>query len=240
VRRAAAAVALVAALLTGLGCLGKPAPRTRYWRLSAALPTPLPAPRLDGVVQVDRPGAPRMLQLRPVLTSDATRPHALAQYDYHAWTAAPPELVQRTLADHLRAARVARHVVTPEVRARADWVVAGRLRRFERVEGPEGPRVAVELDLSLRRASDGALLVEESYRAETPAAGPGVDEAVVSLSEATRGVYDQFVADVARVGDAAPGSSAAADAAPSERGPSDAGSAPAPGPAGGLPAAAAP
>lgn len=202
----------IAAVGLACGCAGGPTPRTHYWRLEAPAPGGEAPVRLPGVVQVERPSASGLLQTRPLLVSDAARPNALAQYDYHVWTEAPPELVQRTLADHLRAAGVARRVVTPELRVPADYVVSGRLRRFERVRAAQGDRVAVELDLVLRRSADGALLWQGSYRSERALRGEDMDAAVSSLGEAAGDVYARFVADLAA--ETRPVPAAAAEAGP--------------------------
>ncbi len=178
------------------GCAGGSAPKTHYYRLEPGQPAARSAPHFDGVLEVERLGATGLLQTRPIVKADASPPHALSQYSYHFWTEAPPEMLQHQLADYLRSANVARTVVTPELRVEPDFVVSGRLRRFEQLSLPGGSGVVVEMELNLSREHDDRLLWHETYTAERSASGPDVSSAVSSLGGALDEIYGRFVDDI--------------------------------------------
>jgi ABC-type uncharacterized transport system auxiliary subunit len=189
VRLAAAALALAA-----LGCAGSPLPPDSFHRLVVPAPAASGA-RLPGVVEVDRLQASDALRGRPLARADAEgRRLRLADYDH--WVDAPTSLLQRALVEHLRAGGVADEVVTPEQRADADWLVSGRIDRFEWVEGGAG---AVRVELSLRAHGDRAPRVHGTYEATRRAASDDARAAAAALGEATGAVFDAFLRDVAAV-----------------------------------------
>ena len=182
--RNAAAVALL-----GLGlaaCAEAPAPEDHYYRLDVGRPAAAAAPLLDGTLQVDRFSVDGLLGRSQIVyvTNDAS--HELHSYHYHYWTEPPEILLQDALIGYLRAGNAATHVVTPEMRVDADYVLTGKIKRFEQIAG-KAPKVAVELEVSVRRDADGKLVYLADETAEAAAksetVGDGVDATNVALAD---------------------------------------------------------
>lgn len=187
---------LIAATVILAGCFGSappPPPRDRYYRLlvstsSATVPTPIP-----GVLLVKRLDADALLRERPILFSMSGKSYELQQHDYHYWTDPPPGMMQSQMATYLRRRGVARTVVTPNMRIRADYEIGGRIKRLERLLGGGPPRVFVEIELAMVRLSDGQPVVIDTYSAERVAADASVQSSVTAMSAALGDIFERFV-----------------------------------------------
>lgn len=190
--------ALPAVLALGLlsACAAPPpAPEDAFYRLSPRADAPLAEKALiDGVVEVERFVASGSLANRPVLFSEPGS-NAVSEYHYHFWIEAPPILLQNALVSYMRSANVSDRVVTPEMRLRPAYSVRGRVMRLETVLGGTPTGVA-EFELSLRRESDGELVVLGEYRAEVTSAPNGVKTDVAALEQAADQAFAAFVADI--------------------------------------------
>lgn len=185
---------LVAAALTTLAACASPAPpRDNFYRLQAVPQVQvLDRAVLPGVVEVNRLDVDGVLSERGLAYQDADG--ALARYSYDLWSDAPATALQLALADTLRDARVADSVVTPDLRVPPDWMVRGRLFRFEYL--PDSARVAVRLQLAVVSARDGTLVLLETYGAEPAVEGSGPEAAVAALNRATADIFARFVRDL--------------------------------------------
>jgi len=178
------------------GCLGSapPVPRDHYYRLLVSSPVELSAEgRLAGVVRVEPLQADGLLRERPLLYSESGAPHEVQQHNYHYWTDAPPQMLQDQLVTYLRHSHIARSVVTPDMRVRADYQVSGKVKRLERLLGGGPPRVFIELELAFVRLSDNALVLVDSFAEQEPEAGNDVGSAIIALNKATGRVFDRFL-----------------------------------------------
>jgi cholesterol transport system auxiliary component len=197
-RRAGAPALWLAAVLT-TGCLGGASPPDHFYRLSAGAPAePLARAALPGTVEVERFSAEGVVAERPLLFTRRSAPLEVHQQLYHYWTESPTVLLQRQLVDYLRAAGAGDTVVTPALGVRPDWVVQGRIERFEVMVGGERRTAVVEIELGLTRSPGGALVHVGTYRAERPVADDGAQAAVEALGHGVAEIYGRFLADVAR------------------------------------------
>ncbi len=188
---------LAAAGLLAAGCLAPPAPRDRYYRFELAPPERQPAPAFAGVLEVERfqaDSAARGTALAWVADASARR---VERRVFDHWVDAPPLLLQRELASALRAAGLAREVVTPEMGVARDHRRAGRLVRCEEVRGPGAPRVVVELEIAISDPRRSALELRATYREEREIAGPGVEDVVRAYDAALSSVAARIAADSA-------------------------------------------
>jgi len=189
-----ALVALACALAAG--CLGRPAPRDRQFRLAVAPSARLATPVLPGVLEVDRPSADAVVRRTAlVFVTDADAPE-LRTRPYEYWVDSPTLLVQRELAGYLRAAGVADRVVTPELGVEPDYRLSGELVRFEEQRGPGAPRAVVELALVLVDERSREILLQESYREERAVEGRDAQDAVRAYDAALAAALARLVADL--------------------------------------------
>jgi ABC-type uncharacterized transport system auxiliary subunit len=176
-------------------CASAPAPEDRYFRLIAPELEARAEPRLEGSLLVKRFSGDGLLAQRAVAYADSAAPQALFQYHYQSWSDPPTALLQQLSVDLLRAAGVARMVVTPAHGVVPDYVLVGRIRRLEHLVG-ESPAVAVALELGLSRESDRRVLLLRSYERVLAVERPGVGAAVAAMNRAVNEVLRQFVADL--------------------------------------------
>lgn len=199
----AATVLLGVGSLLAQGCAAvDPPPEDRFYRLApeAEPPGAAEGPALPGVLAVERPRADALTGERALVwTRGGTSPR-LERHRYHYWVEPPTDAVQQHLADFLRRAGVARAVVTPAARVQADYRLTGRLERFERVLGAQGPAVHVALRLSLQDAGDAAILWREVYGVRRAAADRSVEEAVRAFEEALEEILPRVAEDLRRAG----------------------------------------
>lgn len=185
---------LAIGLLLG-GCAGTSRiPEDSFYRLDIAAPgTPLPAPALAGVLVVQGGAAAPVYRDRALLYSEAETPARLQRYHYHYWTDTPPQLVQRSLVDYLRAAGIASNVVRPEEGVDARYRLRVDIERFEHVRGPNNGKVDVTLRLVLSERDSGAVLMQDSVSADAVVANSDFTAVAAASERALADVYGQIV-----------------------------------------------
>lgn len=193
------ALAVAAAGVVAACGSAPPVPEDQFYRLKAvraesAAPAKLLFP---GTVEIDRFVADGVTAGRPIVYSEAGKPYQVREYHYHFWTQPPTVMLRDELVSYLRVAKIAKAVVTPEMRVNADYVLTGKIIRLEKVVGTPAKAV-LEIELGVRKATGGGLVFLETYRIEAVADGPGVDDAVHALNAALSTVYGRFVTDLAK------------------------------------------
>ena len=204
-RRASGRLALSALVSLVLsGCASGRAPEVHYYRLEADAPTPLSAPVFPGVLQVERPRADALTGQRGLVQRRADAgggPPHLHRYAHQRWADPPPMMLEEEIASWLRAAGVADRVIDSQLRTPADYVLYTRLAALEQLHEPPG--IVLALELTVVRAADEAVVLQQSYRIEEPIARDGVPYAVVAYDEALTRVLTRFLEDAAAARDAA-------------------------------------
>ncbi len=197
-RGALAGLVLVLAALSA-GCAQPPLPEDHFYRLIVDKPeTAASGPLLKGALEVDRFAADGLIASRPIVYSLAGRPREVLEYHYHFWAEPPTRMLGDQLVEYLRAAGVARTVVTPEFRVQADYVIVAKIKRLEMIVGAP-PRAAVELELGLRKTADDKLLFLGVYGVETEAESATVAAAVEAINKVLGQIYAKFVADISEI-----------------------------------------
>jgi ABC-type uncharacterized transport system auxiliary subunit len=194
-RRGRRPAQLALACLLAAGCLGRPAPADRHFRLALAPPARLATPALPGVLEVDRPRAHAVARQTALVYVTDPGGSELRTRAYEHWADSPTLLVQRETAAWLHAAGLAERVVTPEPGAQPDYRLTGELVRFEEQRGSGVPRVVVELAFVLVDLRSREVLLQETYREERDAEGPGAEHAVRAYDAALAAVLARLVAD---------------------------------------------
>lgn len=185
-----------ASLLVLAACAGPAAPPDSFYRIEVAAPTQrLPRPILPGVLEINRLASDGVAAER-ALAFSRTEGGALAHYKYDFWSEPPGLLLQDRLAHYLAAAGIADKVVTPELRVLADWVLRGKVRRFEQIA--DRAEVVVDLELAVVRARDGRLVLLETYTARVPAASARVEDAAQAMEKGVADIFARFLADLGR------------------------------------------
>jgi len=171
-------------------------PENHFYRLEVAPPEAPGKRLLTGVLEVDRLLATGELTQRSIVYRQADNPHQLQAYHYRFWNEPPGVLLQAELVGYLRAAGVADKVMTPEMRARPDYAITGRVEKLERIVGGSNAGV-IEMSLVLRRVDDGKVLVAKSYVRDFQPKDDGLTALVKGFSAAVRDIFKAFVGDIA-------------------------------------------
>ena len=188
--------ALIAVLA---GCFGSspPLPDDVNYRLQLAPAAQrFEAPRVAGLVVVERPVAPAVYSSRDVVYSEGP-PHVhLLAYHYHHWADPPPQLLQQALVDHLRSANLAPNITIEAGRLLPAYRISGVVRRFERQKSGSGWQAAVSLELRADPAGGREPLLLRQYETVIAAEGDGMEATVEAFAKATGSLFDRFVADL--------------------------------------------
>jgi ABC-type uncharacterized transport system auxiliary subunit len=187
---------LAASLVLATGCLGKPAPRERTFRLELVPPDRLATPIFSGILEVDRLRAHAVARRTALVYVEDASGAELHTSSTEHWADSPTLLVQREMAAYLHAAGVADRVLTPELGIEPDYRLSGDLVRFEERRDSAAPRVVVELALIVSDERRRAILFQQSYREERAAQGPDAENAVRAYDAALSAVLTRFVADL--------------------------------------------
>jgi ABC-type uncharacterized transport system auxiliary subunit len=190
--RLAASLGVVAAL----GCASTASPPDRFYPLLVAAPTVgAGACRVEGVLQVNRPVADATTDQRNLVYQPDPTSAELRRHTFHLFTDVPSLLFQDELASYLRKAGVAPTVVTPDLRARADYALNTRIVTLHRVLG-DPARAEIGIELSLVRLRDRKVLVQATESASLLA--PDVESAVAAYGAAAGTLFDAFLRDCSR------------------------------------------
>lgn len=191
-------LALLAAAVLLTACAGGArVPEDNFYRLDIAAPaTRLEVPALAGVLSVQAGATAPIYRDRAFLYSEARTPGQLQRYHYHYWADSPPQLLQRALAEYLRAAGVASAVVTPEDALDARYRLRMDIERFEHVRGRDGGVVVVAARLTLSERGSGVLLLQERLEAEAAVQGGDHADLAAAYQRATQDLYVRIVTAV--------------------------------------------
>lgn len=186
-------LAVLAVLTSALAACAQPeTPEDRYYRLQVSTPAQSGVV-LPGNLQVDRFLVDGLVSRSQIVYVANGQGHELQTYHYHHWTEPPAILLQDQLIGYLRAAKIADHVVSPEMRVDVDHVLTGKVKRLEHIAG-KTPKAVVELEVSVRRVRDGALVYLASERAEQAATDATVSAGVVAMNSALSNLFAKVTA----------------------------------------------
>ncbi|MHC8510167.1 MAG: ABC-type transport auxiliary lipoprotein family protein [Rhodospirillales bacterium] len=175
---------------------GGQAPQDSYYRVDAgAPPSALNGGALDGVLAVDRFAADGLTSGRAIVFVDPKTPNQMKQYFYHHWSEPPNVMLRDELVRYLRAVGAAETIITPEIRIDPVYALSSRIHALERRLGEHGTAV-VELEFALSEPATGRLLLNKTYKAEVPAAGPALDDSIAAFNEGLADIFARFAADL--------------------------------------------
>lgn len=190
-----AAALLAAAALPG--CSQPEIPPDHYYRIEA--PTPersFESPLFAAPLEVQLFKADGLAGGRPLVWGDSASPEELRQYHYHYWSDPPPQMLQQLMIVFLRAANAAPRVSSSDLRTDAEFVLFGKLRRFEQRRGAN-PRIIIDVEFGVNRPRGGEVLLLGDYRAEVSTDGESVNGAVRAFATGVAEIYSRLLADLA-------------------------------------------
>jgi len=101
-------------------------------------------------------------------------------YEYHRWVEAPDRMVQNSLVRLLRSSGKYQSVDTPISRAKADYVVLGKIYEFGELDKPKVV-TRVSMEIELHEAKSNRTVWSRVYTGEEAVDGKEVPDVVQSL-----------------------------------------------------------
>ncbi|OAN52421.1 ABC transporter [Paramagnetospirillum marisnigri] len=189
-------------LLALAACAGPAAPPDNFHRVEPAdSGLRFARPALPGVLEIDRLATDGTLAERAV-TFAARDGGPLSHYKYDYWSEAPALMLQDRLSVALTRAGAADRVVTPDLRVLSDWMLRGKLRRFEQLAASS--RAAVDIQLAIVSSRDGSLVLLQDYSAEVATESERVESLPAAMDKALTDIFARFLADLGRARGNAP------------------------------------
>ncbi len=161
--------------------------------------TPLAQPLFSGTLAIGALDSAGIYNDRALLHSEESTPTQLQRYHYHSWTESPPRLVQDHLTLFLRHARTAPVVIPENPRNRWQYLLNGKLRRFERITGAGGSKIVVAIEFQLLRQGENQPLLVKDYSVTEPAAGERIDDTVAAFSNGLLRTYEWLLRDLQQI-----------------------------------------
>jgi ABC-type uncharacterized transport system auxiliary subunit len=174
---AALTAALVVLLGGVLAACGSARP-IYYYSLDPPAVTPS-AQKLDVSLIIGRVNAP--LVYRDTRIIYRTGPNELGLYQEHRWAESPSELVQEMLVESLRRSGRYQSVQPLMSNAKVDYILRGRVERFEEVDNPLSSRVW--LHFSLYDPKKGEVVWNQDYQQDQAVNGKQVADVAASLNQ---------------------------------------------------------
>lgn len=182
--------------LAGLlnACAQAPVPEDHYYRLNLPSTASNDSVKFNGIVEVERLIADGLLDSRPILYTNSAQSTEIQSYHYHFWTLPPSIMLQNALTAKLQRSNAAKSIVTPNLRIEPDFIIAGKIFRFEQIT--RASKVIVSLELSLKNAKLDSLIHLNTYTVEVTSGNASVSSAVTAFSTAIDKIITAFLKDL--------------------------------------------
>ncbi|MCX5659950.1 MAG: ABC-type transport auxiliary lipoprotein family protein [Planctomycetota bacterium] len=122
----------------------------------------------------------------------------IAFYRYQRWTRPPAEMVRDAFVTGLRGSSSFQNVWELGHPGDADWVLGGRLRRFEEVDSANTWEARLSLDLFVTDARSGKLVYSRAFERSAPAERRNPEAVAAAMSKLLGEVVEAVRGDLAK------------------------------------------
>jgi len=168
---------LLAAAWIFVACSGMP--RVHYYTLEIPHVSPAKSPEVSFHLTVQRFHADHVLRDDRILYRE--RPNELGFYEYHRWTGPPADLVTSYFIHRLKDSGAYARVSSYKDEPRPDFILQGRIHRFEEMDRGKEVFASVALELELSDASTRQPVWRGEEECIRPVAGKDVSELVTGI-----------------------------------------------------------
>jgi len=187
---------LVACVLLTACAAPEPASRDRFFALEPQTAVTV-GPSIRGVTLMVNDFAARgFLGGRQIVFRTAEDPLEVQRYHQLLWEEPPGRALAQGLVAALRESGLFEHVLTPDQRARTDYLLGGEVTRFEHLPTDRPPRVRAELTLSLLRRDDRRSLVAKRYAGEALTVGDSPEAMIRAFDQLSARLLGEVVRDL--------------------------------------------
>jgi ABC-type uncharacterized transport system auxiliary subunit len=176
--RSSASAALAAGVVLWLAGCGAARP-IKYYSLDPPEVTRAPQ-QMDVALLIGHVRAPTLYRDTRIVYR--TNTSEMGVYEEHRWVEAPPMMAEEMLLECLRKSGRYKSVQLISSNAQGDYIVRGRIERFEEVEGkPLSARLWMHL--SLYDPKSGAIVWTQNYQRDEEASGNDLNDVVAALDK---------------------------------------------------------
>ena len=191
--RAALAVSALALFASLASCGGKILP-TFYYQLN------LPEPAASEAAPGSATALIMQFKASEMLTQDRIvyrpSPEEVGYYEYHRWAEDPRTTVTNSLQGQLRHRGTFSRVVGFDGRAKADYLIQGRIERLEEVDYGGGVTVRAKLALDLLKLPSRETVWQGVSESSQPVAVGEVSRVVAQMSGAVHMAIEKLASDL--------------------------------------------
>lgn len=198
-----------ALLILASGC-GGPIPKTHYYVIDLPSVAPRPREPVPYTVVVSPFRAPDQLEQDHILYRPS--PQELDFYEYHRWAERPNSMLTAALVARLRAQRLFADVFEFDGRAKADYLVRGRVERLEEVDSPNGVTARVDLAVDVVEMKSNRAVWSSAASHSNPVSGHEVRDVVTEMSRSVDACLGQITAGLEQFAKSLPPAPARASA----------------------------
>ena len=172
-------------------------PADKFYRLSIAAKSHSdynPAP-INGALSISRFSTDALHAERPILYSNDSSGLVLNQYHYHHWIDSPANMIQEQMVRYFKDSGASGNVYTTGTTHDYDFLLKGKVFRFERVIGASS-RVDIEIEINFLKKEKQELILSRRYKKEIPVNGDSMHEAVVNFNSGLSEIFDSILKDI--------------------------------------------
>lgn len=192
--------ALLLPLVLAACASSEPAPRDRFFVLDIQVSVAPQGPPLAASLRVSDLASRGFLGGRQIVFRTREDPLEVQRYPNLLWEEPPGRALAGELAQALRAAELAKLVLTAGPGTRSDYQLGGELLRFEHQPTALPPRVEASFTLTLIRERDRRTLFFREYAGIEPTEESSPDAMVRAFRRLSGRLISQAVRDLQRPG----------------------------------------
>ncbi len=126
-------------------------------------------------------------------------PYRVDFYPYERWGARPEEIVTDRVLDHLVANNVFREVVLATGGPRVDYLIRGRIKRFEEVSTENGFLALAQIEISVMDRKTGKVIFQRRISRSSPSKSKPPQGFVNAMAENLRALLGDMASQVSQV-----------------------------------------
>lgn len=185
---------ILLAFAGGCGVAGSDVPETRYFVIDYSLVASRNSgPVMPVSIGVDKFRSDAVYRTDKIVYRKV--PYQIDFYPYEKWGARPNEIVTDRLIDHLLAVRKFREVIRASSGARSDYLVRGRVKRFEE-DSSKGYSAVAQLEISLIYRKTGKVLLNRRLLRRTAAKSKPPQGFVNAMAENLKSMLSQLALEI--------------------------------------------
>ncbi len=185
---------VLVALAAGCGMGAGNVPETRYFVIDYTLAVSRnSSPPLPVSVGVDKFRSDSVYRTDKIVFRKV--PYQIEFYPYERWGARPEDIVTDRLIDHLLAIHRFRQVIRATSGAPSDYLVRGRVKRFEE-DSSSGYSAVAQIEMSLQYRKTGKVLLQKRVTRRTPAKSKPPQGFVNAMAENLKSLLGELAQEI--------------------------------------------